>query len=654
MMPRVFATTLILLGALGAMFSSSSLHAVPPSEQILPDTTMGYVSIADVDDIRKRWGETQFGKLFDDPLMKPFADDLQEQLKERLSQTGVRIGITWSDLDGVYGGEICGAAIEPRGNGTHAVVMMVDVTGHLDAARALLAKVEKNQTAGGAKKSSDKIGSTDRTILTFTPTERGELPWKAFYFIKDDLLVATDDDQTSSDILAKLAGSDQKTLADNEAFTGINARIDEISQDLSPNLHWFIRPLGYARVIRASLGTRHRGADHIKQLGNQGFDAIKGIGGHVNLATGGYEVLHRSMIWAPKAADAEEGDRYRLGMRMLDFPATNTLTAEPWIPADISSYVTFNWKMKEAFGYAESIFNEMIGGGDEEMFDAIWRDMKRNTNLDFPEDFIVHLGERVTVMTDHTTPITPNCERLLVSIEITNAPAVKTFIQKWMEFDRNKKKVVAGHDVWFLPEQEYEGVDEINIDFNSFDDDFDNEFDNEDDPIEEEDVAAGVDLMANAAVTIANGRLFVGSNIDIIRKVLDPKPDATPLAQLAAYKRVNTQLIKLGAGDDSLRIFSLTDEAYRPTYELIKDGKMPEAETLLGRMLNALFPVKKGETRKQQIDGTKLPEFEAVRKYFGPAGAHASPDDDGWITTGAIIKSEPVKVPVKKPAEVVE
>ena len=77
---------------------------------------------------------------------------------------------------------------------------------------------------------------------------------------------------------------------------------------------------------------------------------------------------------------------------------------------------------------------------------------------------------------------------------------------------------------------------------------------------------------------------------------------------------------------------------------------MPEAETLLGRMLNALFPVKKGETREQQIDGTKLPEFEAVRKYFGPAGAHASPDDDGWIITGAIIKSEPVKVP----AEVVE
>jgi hypothetical protein len=85
-------------------------------------------------------------------------------------------------------------------------------------------------------------------------------------------------------------------------------------------------------------------------------------------------------------------------------------------------------------------------------------------------------------------------------------------------------------------------------------------------------------------------------------------------------------------------MFSRTDHAYRPTYELIRQGKMPEAETVLGRLLNAMLgPDEEGVLRHQQIDGTKMPPYEKVAHYFGPAGMFVRSLDDGWISGGCLL-----------------
>ena len=55
--------------------------AVVPSDQLMPATTTGYVSIADVDRLRVDFDKTQLGQLMADPIMKPFADDLKRQIE---------------------------------------------------------------------------------------------------------------------------------------------------------------------------------------------------------------------------------------------------------------------------------------------------------------------------------------------------------------------------------------------------------------------------------------------------------------------------------------------------------------------------------------------------------------------------------------------
>ena len=90
--------------------------------------------------------------------------------------------------------------------------------------------------------------------------------------------------------------------------------------------------------------------------------------------------------------------------------------------------------------------------------------------------------------------------------------------------------------------------------------------------------------------------------------------------------------------------FVRTDEAFRPTYELIRQGRMPESETMFGKFLNRMLTTEvekeEGVLRKQRLDGSGLPNFEMVRRYFGPAGRVLRSDKDGWLLTGTVLHKE--------------
>ena len=84
----------------------------------------------------------------------------------------------------------------------------------------------------------------------------------------------------------------------------------------------------------------------------------------------------------------------------------------------------------------------------------------------------------------------------------------------------------------------------------------------------------------------------------------------------------------LAPGERSGWSFGRTDEELRPTFELMRQGKMPEAKTMLGKFLNNMLTTEdereEGTIRKQRIDGSRLPNFEAVRRYFGPPAASSA------------------------------
>jgi hypothetical protein len=107
------------------------------------------------------------------------------------------------------------------------------------------------------------------------------------------------------------------------------------------------------------------------------------------------------------------------------------------------------------------------------------------------------------------------------------------------------------------------------------------------------------------------------------------------------FLRIEEQLGHLRLKEQSAQSFTRTDDAYRGVYELLKTGRMPESESMVGKLLNALLGEgKEGVLRQQQIDGSKLPDYDVVRRYLGPAGHTATTEAQGWMLTGFLLVKE--------------
>ncbi|MCG8585463.1 MAG: hypothetical protein MI757_12195, partial [Pirellulales bacterium] len=74
---------LVALTALLLVPVSQLQGAVPANETLLPDSTKGAVLVRNVDELADAFNKTQMGQLLNDPLMQPFMEDFERQMKEK-------------------------------------------------------------------------------------------------------------------------------------------------------------------------------------------------------------------------------------------------------------------------------------------------------------------------------------------------------------------------------------------------------------------------------------------------------------------------------------------------------------------------------------------------------------------------------------------
>jgi hypothetical protein len=146
----------------------------------------------------------------------------------------------------------------------------------------------------------------------------------------------------------------------------------------------------------------------------------------------------------------------------------------------------------------------------------------------------------------------------------------------------------------------------------------------------------------------------MASDIDYLARVLEGFPEDERLANSPEYRKVAEAMDYLSPGERSGWSFGRTDDELRPNFELLRQGKMPQAKTMLGKFLNNLLLTEDeredGTIRKQQIDGSNLPDFESVKHYLGPAGRVLRSEKDGWFVTVAVLnKSQEPRVESREP-----
>jgi hypothetical protein len=467
---------------------------------------------------------------------------------------------------------------------------------------------------------------------------------QAVYFQHGDQIVLTDNKSVAEGIAGRFGKVAADSLAKVSAFEYAMAKNAKAAGEAKPNVRWFIEPFGYVEVSRAiNGGRRKRGRDLLKILANQGFNAVQGMGGNVFFATGSEEILHRTFVYAP-AVVRKEGDKstdkYNLAMRMLNFKNSEEIAPPGWVPADAATYITFHMDLKKAFHYSETLVDEYAG--DKGVFKAMWDNMRSDPSgpmIDIEKELINHLGERVTLVSDVKIPVDLKSERLIVAVELLGPKSAKivteTLEKAFGKDETAKKREFKGHVIWEVINDQTEEPDVLQVEGvgpakagGGGDEKEEGDGEPEEKPI-----------LPNMAFTVVNGQLFVGTHVEFMEEVIGKSGITPPMIKSGEYLRISDALTRLGATKDSFRFFTRTDESYRGTYELLKQGKLPQAESLFAKLLNGMLGSgEKGEIRKQEVDGSKLPDFKNVQKYLGPAGSYVHSEEDGWYVVGVLLK----------------
>jgi hypothetical protein len=382
----------------------------------------------------------------------------------------------------------------------------------------------------------------------------------------------------------------------------------------------------------------------LKVLKDVGFTAVKGVGGYLHLATEKFDMLHQTAVCAPPVNAGE--NRYKLAANMLDFPNGGDLKPEPWVPREIATYASFNLKPPKIFESLEPLVDAMYGetgGFFKDIIDSIEED-PNGAHINIRTDLVDLLGGRATIVSDNLLPITPQSERLLVGVETIDEKTLAANIEKLMKAEPDAKlREYKGHVIWEIVNADADtdvaagGKRPASTKAKQDED--------------EEEENARQHMLPNSALTVAHGQLLVASHYAFLTNMLDELSKREQLVDSNEFQLVKTGLDYLSGGKACAQAFSRTDEEYRGAYELIRAGRLPEAETVLGKLLNNVLG-EEGVVRTQRINGRRLPEYDAVRRYFGPAGMTAVSEDDGWFLTGFMLSKEPPATVAEKPAEV--
>ena len=376
-----------------------------------------------------------------------------------------------------------------------------------------------------------------------------------------------------------------------------------------------------------------------------------------------YELRHHTLVYAPplEGRDVESTDRFDRAARMLRFPNAETIDPPHWVPRDASSWVAVQWDMQNAFASADTLVDEMVG--EKGVFDDVIASLKEDPDgpqIDVEQDLIQALGEGVIVVTHANVPVDVDSERLLFAIQAADPDRVAATIAKSMATDPDMKQVeFDGQVIWELvdrsteiPKLEIEtpGLTPPRVDRDR--DDRDRRGSRRRERLREREER----LLQHSAVTVADGYLMIASHRDFLEHVLTAAKDGEGLGTTDDYQRVTDEMYRIMPESMACRSFGRVEETIRTAYETIRQGEMPKSKSLVGQAINLILDDGDDQTvREQKIDGSSLPDFEELRKYFGTVGSGMRSVDNGWYITGFSLPRNPVEPEVANvPEEQVE
>lgn len=593
-----------------------------PASQMFPAETQALFSLPDSEGFLAGWSKTQLGKLADDKKLKDFWATQRKEIQDRFNEAGWQLSLEIEDLSDIAGGQTSLGWIARSSNASkpYSIAMIIDIINRKVPAENFLKRIDEQFKSKNATAKSIEIGGVKVSQYTLPKTQLDIRTKESFYAVSKDQLIAADDLVTITELLNAQNAKKTDSLASTPIYKDVQAKIE--TGDDQPELEYFVRPIGFAKLLRSISGKSNKNqSDILLILDREGFSDIQCVAGNVQISVDQFDFFHHGFIVAKKPLTKS--------VEILDFPNVDKLVAPDWINKESASVLSFSWNIKEAFPKLEGIVDAVAGPGTfRDVIDAMKTD-PRGPQIDILKDVLPFLSTEFHIVTEVVKPISPESKRSMVLLKLKDPDKkLPKVLERYGKGEPNSKPIdYEGTRIWSFENKEELDVE---LDFGGKTDEKNKEAD-EDEP-----------LLDKWAITILGDYFIFASDVETIRDAVRRSKDANMkdlFAKEIDVKRV-AEVLNTVAGSESTSTYQLTrsDRAFEMQYELFRQDILPKSKSMLASILDKILkPTTPRETQEQRLKGDKLPPFNEIQEFFTPSGGVSRTEEDGWSVQSFIL-----------------
>lgn len=420
------ATTLVVCSLVQSFLGGRVAMAEdgPSGAKLLPKDTLAFFSVPSVPDSKEAFDKSLSGAMLRDPEMKPFLDDVRKKIEELSDKLNKEIGVTIQELVDIPEGELTLALLE-RPAQKLAPVLIVDYGDNKETIEKLLKKMHEGLEGDIAEHSTQEIDDVKVHIYTLKDSG-GDNPFKSLaYFNDDSYLVFSTEIDALKEVLDRLEGDSDDTLADNDVYKYIQERCKDESGE--PSAVWFISPIGLIQSgLNMAQGAIPQAAFAGAFLPILGLDKLKGAGGAGYDAAGDFNMVSKSFLYVDQPATGV--------LNAFQYPAAD-LAPPKWVSADTSMYFSGNWNVAQAYLAIEGLIDNFSGRGTTARFldDA----SDKGPGLHLKKDVLDLLDGKFHVIQGKEAEggDEPKVQRIVMALDVKDAAKMKKTLAKAAKSD---------------------------------------------------------------------------------------------------------------------------------------------------------------------------------------------------------------------------
>lgn len=402
----------------------------PNIEDLLPETTVAFVQIADIRDFIEKAGDGAMMQMLNDEEVAPLYERVVDEGRKAYGKVEEKVGLSLEEIQSLPSGEMVLCAIAPRRkNPVYMVIVEVGEDNEV---------VDKALDIARDKMSEAGLEKDDEELESGVEVEKFNIDGQQVYMAKrDGLIIGCSDETVLNNFFLRWDGEEVKKvrpLSKNRKFITIMNRCRS-EKDLPNDVRFFFDPIAtYKSAAKGNIGM----SAAIAFFNPIGLDTIRAIGGSMILGDEEYEaILHGHLL----LSSPRKGITKVISLKPDDYQP------ELWMPKDAMFYSTTSWDVPQMFQELRGIFDLTMEEGTFDTF--ITENIDDRLEMSLEEDILSQLSGQLSMSQIAAQPGKLNSASWIFGLGLT---------------DSEKATVVVEDLITWLNENAGAGVEEFEYD----------------------------------------------------------------------------------------------------------------------------------------------------------------------------------------------